>query len=177
MDHVSPPPAGTAVRLPHYTPADQAEILGGGPDPFGVADTGLTFLPKEIHFGIRLNGRLAAHTGLLELPLSIGSLTTQAIGIGGVAVAPDVRGQGLARRVLTAALDHARTLGPAHGLLFCRPPLVPFYEHLGWHALTVDVSVEQPGGPALMPLRTMWTPLRAGAGWPGGAVRLLSFPM
>ncbi|MFD8916135.1 GNAT family N-acetyltransferase [Streptomyces sp. NPDC059575] len=177
MDHASSSPAGPAVRLPHYTPADQAEILGDGPDPFGVADTGLTFLPKETHFGIRLNGRLVAHTGLLKLPLSLGPLTTEVIGIGGVAVAPDLRGQGLARRVLTTALTHARTLGPHHGLLFCRPPLVPLYERLGWHALTVDVTVEQPEGAALMPLRTMWTPLRDGAEWPDGAVRLLSYPM
>ncbi len=165
------------VRLPHYTPADQAEILGDGPDPFGVADTGLTFRPKEIHFGIKPHDRLIAHAGLLELPLSIGPLTTKAMGIGGVAVAPDVRGQGLARRVLTTALTHARTLGPDHALLFCRPPLVPFYAHLGWHPLTVNVTVEQPGGAVLMPLPTMWTPLRAGAEWPEGEVRLLSYPM
>ncbi|MET8811275.1 GNAT family N-acetyltransferase [Streptomyces sp. NPDC004549] len=177
MDHAPPPPTTPAVRLPHYTPADQAEILGDGPDPFGVADTGLTFLPKEIHFGIKPHDRLIAHTGLLELPLSIGPLTTEVIGVGGVAVAPDVRGQGLARRVLTTALTHARTLGPHHALLFCRPPFTPFYEHLGWHTLTVNVHVEQPQGAVLMPLRTMWTPLREGAEWADGEVRLLSYPM
>ncbi|MEU4148696.1 hypothetical protein [Streptomyces sp. NPDC026659] len=93
MDHAPSSAAGSAVRLPHYTPADQSEILGDDPDPF------------------------------------------------------------------------------------CRPPLVPLYERLGWHALTADVTVEQPEGAALMPLRTMWTPLRDGAEWPDGAVRLLSYPM
>ncbi|KUJ68496.1 acetyltransferase [Streptomyces albus subsp. albus] len=175
-DHL--PTAGPSTeRLTRYTKAEQDEILGTGADPFGVADTGLTWLPKEDHFGVRLEGRLVAHAGLLRLPLSIGGAGTEAVGVGGVAVAPDVRGQGLARLVVTAALDHARTMGPEYGLLFCRAPLVPLYQRLGWRELTQDVQVEQPEGPVVMPLRTMWTALRDGVGRPTGEVRLLSFPM
>ncbi|MGW1989232.1 GNAT family N-acetyltransferase [Embleya sp. NPDC001921] len=166
-----------AERLTRYTKAEQNEILGDGADPFGVADTGLTWLPKEDHFGIRYGGRLVAHAGSLRLPVSIGEVDTEVVGIGGVAVAPDVRGRGLARTVLAAALDHARTMGPRHGILFCRPPLVPLYRKLGWHRLDRDVHVRQPDGLVLMPLRTMWTPLRDAATWPDGAVRLRSFPM
>ncbi|MFJ3924499.1 GNAT family N-acetyltransferase [Streptomyces sp. NPDC090022] len=170
------PPA--AERLEHYTDADRAEILGPGEDPFGVAHTGLTWLPKDVHFGVRARGgRLVAHTGLLRAPLSVGGVASEVVGVGGVAVAPDVRGRGLARLAMEAALAHARTLGPRHGLLFCRPPLVPLYERLGWHGLAGEVRVEQPGGPVVMPLRTMWTPLRDGSRWPPGAVRLLSLPM
>ncbi|MFD9903831.1 GNAT family N-acetyltransferase [Streptomyces sp. NPDC059063] len=174
-DHVSAPL--TAVRLAEYTPDDQKAILGDGPDPFGVADTGLTWLPKEEHFGVRAEARLVAHTGLLRVPIAIGEIRTEVVGVGGVAVAPDVRGRGLARTVMTAALDHARTMGPRHALLFCRPPLVALYERLGWRALDQDVHVEQADGPVVMPLRTMWTPLHEGARWPAGAVRLLSFPL
>ncbi|MYT22856.1 GNAT family N-acetyltransferase, partial [Streptomyces sp. SID7760] len=101
----------------------------------------------------------------------------EVVGVGGVAVAADVRGRGLARLVMTAALDHARTMGPRHGLLFCRPPLVALYRRLGWRVLDQDVSVEQAEGPVIMPLRTMWTPLHEHADWPPGAVRLLSYPM
>ncbi|MGQ4382704.1 GNAT family N-acetyltransferase [Streptomyces sp. SAS_270] len=178
-DHLSPssPSSPTAVHLAGYTKTDQSEILGDGADPFGVADAGLTWLPKEDHFGIRLDGRLVAHAGLLRLPLSIGGAETEVVGVGGVAVAPDLRGKGLARLVVTAALDHARTMGPRHALLFCRPPLVPLYRRLGWHPLEGDIQVEQPGGLTVMPLRTMWTPLHADADWPAGAVRLLSLPM
>ncbi|WP_329563172.1 GNAT family N-acetyltransferase [Kitasatospora sp. NBC_01266] len=173
--HSFAPP--TVVRLTEYTKADQTEILGDSPDPFGVADVGLTWLPKEHHFGIRQHGRLVAHTGLLQLPISIDGFATEVVGVGGVAVAPDLRGQGLARLVVSAALDHARTMGPPYGLLFCRPPLVPLYQRLGWHPLEQDIHVQQPAGPVLMPLRTMWTPLRDGANSPAGAVRLLSLPM
>ncbi|MET7289312.1 GNAT family N-acetyltransferase [Streptomyces sp. NPDC005573] len=167
----------SVVRLTGYTRSEQAEILGDSDDPFGVADAGLTWLPKEIHFGIRRAGRLVAHAGLLRLPLSVAGAGTEVVGVGGVAVAPDLRGHGLARAVVSAAVDHARTLGPPYGLLFCRPPLVALYRRLGWLPLDRDVRVEQPGGPVIMPLRTMWTPLRDDAAWPPGEVRLLSRPM
>ncbi|MEV6399453.1 GNAT family N-acetyltransferase [Streptomyces sp. NPDC051907] len=168
----------TATRLTRYAKADQDEILGDGDDPFGVAATGLTWLPKEEHFGVRRGGRLVAHAGLLRLPVVIGEANTQVVGVGGVAVAPDLQGRGLARLVVAAALEHARTMGPQHALLFCRPPLVPLYERLGWRPLDGDVLVEQPDARVVtMPMRTMVTPLRDTARWPPGPVRLLSLPM
>ncbi|MFI6442859.1 GNAT family N-acetyltransferase [Streptomyces sp. NPDC050759] len=170
--------APPVVRLPRYTKADLEEILGNGDDPFGVDSAGLTWLPKEEHFGIRHEDRLVAHAGLLRLPVAIGDAETEVMGVGGVAVAPGMRGRGLARLVVTAALEHARTTGPQHALLFCRPPLVPLYRRLGWHPLDTDVRVEQPGDRLVtMPLRTMVTPLRDGAHWPSGPVRLFSLPM
>lgn len=175
----SPAPALAPVRLAQYDRADQIRILGDVPDPFGVADTGLKWLPKQEHFGlVQPDGRLVAHAGLLRLPLSIGRLDTEVVGVGGVAVAPDVRGQGLAGRVVGAALEHARTMGPERAVLFCRPPLVPLYEKLGWRSFGREVHVEQPEGPVLMPLHTMWHLLHGeDTAWPEGAVRLRSYPM
>lgn len=170
--------APTVVRLPQYTKADQEEILGDGDDPFGVASAGLTWLPKDEHFGVRHDDRLVAHAGLLRLPVAAGDAEIEVVGVGGVAVAPSMQGRGLARLVVTAALEYARTMGPRHALLFCRPPLVPLYQRLGWHQLDGDVLVEQPEGRLVaMPLRTMVTPLRDGARWPSGPVRLFSLPM
>ncbi|MFD9324136.1 GNAT family N-acetyltransferase [Streptomyces sp. NPDC060053] len=170
--------APAAVRLLQYTRAEQDEILGGGDDPFGVAATGLRWLSKEDHFGVRQGDRLVAHAGLLRLSVSVDDIETQVVGVGGVAVAPDVRGQGLARLVIAAALEHARTMGPRHAILFCRPPLVPLYQRLGWHPLDEDVRVEQPENRLVtMPLRTMVTPLHDHAHWPSGPVRLFSLPM
>ncbi|WP_269856994.1 GNAT family N-acetyltransferase [Streptomyces sp. RPT161] len=170
--------APAVVRLSQYTKTDQEEILGHGDDPFGVSAAGLTWLPKEEHFGIRHGDRLVAHAGLLRLPVAIGDVETEVVGVGGVAVAPDMQGQGLARRVVTAALDHARTMGPQHALLFCRPPFVPLYQRLGWHPLDKEVLVEQPENRLVtMPLRTMVTPLRDNARWPSKPVRLFSLPM
>ncbi|MFD5633839.1 GNAT family N-acetyltransferase [Streptomyces sp. NPDC127077] len=172
------PVAPTVVRLPQYTKADQDEILGDSDDPFGVASTGLKWLPKEVHFGIRHDRRLVAHVGLLRLPVVIGDARTEVVGVGGVAVASTVRGRGLARLTIAAALEHAAAMGPRHALLFCRPPLVPLYQRLGWHPLDTQVLVEQPEADVVaMPLRTMVTPLREAADWPPGTVRLLSLPM
>ncbi|MCK7621760.1 GNAT family N-acetyltransferase [Streptomyces sp. RS10V-4] len=169
-----PPPA---VRLDAFTPSHLAGILGDGPDPFGVSATGLTWLPKEEHFGIRLDGRLVAHAGLRRVPVALGGAETEVIGVGGVAVAPDLRGRGLARRAVEAALAHARTMGPRHALLFCRPPLVARYARLGWREVPGDVWVEQPTGSVRMPLHSLWTPLQEGAAWPPGTARLRSLPM
>lgn len=48
------------------------------------------------------------------------------------------------------------------------------YGRLGWHEVAGEVEVEQPDGPAVMPLRTMWFELREDARWPDGPVRLHS---
>ncbi|MFI8461300.1 GNAT family N-acetyltransferase [Kitasatospora sp. NPDC085464] len=172
-------PRVAVERLEQYSRAEQEQILGPGADPYGVAYTGLTYLPKEIHFGVRAaDGRLVAHTGLRPLPLTAGGTDLTVMGVGGVCVAPDRRGGGLAHAVVGAALDHARTLGHRRALLFCRPPLVTLYRGLGFREVTQEVTVEQPEGRlAVMPLRTMWAPLAAGADWPEGPVRLRSLPM
>ncbi|WP_309147831.1 GNAT family N-acetyltransferase [Streptomyces sp. NTH33] len=142
-----------------------------------MAAAGLTWLDKEVHFGVRQQGRLVAHAGWVQVPLSAGAVRLRVAGLGGVAVAPALRGRGLARLVVTAAMKHARGLGMEHGLLFCRPDLVPLYERLGRRVLHDDVLVEQPDGPVRMPLRTMWAPLAEGAEWLAGQARLLSLPM
>ncbi|MFF2081361.1 GNAT family N-acetyltransferase [Kitasatospora sp. NPDC058162] len=169
----------TTERLESYSRADQDQILGPGEDPYGVAYTGLTFQSKDVHFGIRAaDGRLVAHTGLLPLPLTVGGTDLEAMGVGGVCVAAERRGEGLAQAVVGAALDHGRALGFRYALLFCRPPLAAFYRGLGFREVAEEVTVEQPEGRlAVMPLRTMWRPLAQGAGWPEGPVRLRSLPM
>lgn len=69
-------------------------------------------------------------------------------------------------------------MGPQHALLFCRPPLVPLYQRLGWHLVDKEVLVEQPENRLVtMPLRTMVTPLSDTAQWPSEPVRLFSLPM
>ncbi|WP_328941142.1 GNAT family N-acetyltransferase [Streptomyces sp. NBC_00250] len=166
--------APAVVRLETY---EQSEIFGDTVDPFGVAEWGLVWRLKEHHFGIREDDRLVAHAGLLVLPLSAGGSRMDVAGLGGVAVAPDRRGRGLSAQVVSGALEHARTLGPEFALLFCRPDVAGLYARLGWREVAGEVEVEQPDGPAVMPLRTMWFPLREGSRWPEGPVRLHSAPM
>ncbi|MET8169369.1 GNAT family N-acetyltransferase [Streptomyces sp. NPDC005329] len=110
----APAPA-PVIRLGHYTQADLDEISGEGPDPFEVAEFGLTWRPKDHHFGIRAGNRLVAHAGLTTVPVSAGGHHLRVAGLGGVIVAPHLRGHGLARSVVTAAMEHAR--GQGHRLL------------------------------------------------------------
>lgn len=57
--------------------------------------------------------------------------------IQGVSVAENCRHAGLAVRMLDAALAEARRRGYLYAVLFCKEPLVPFYEKQGWR-LTDD---------------------------------------
>ncbi|MFE9426877.1 GNAT family N-acetyltransferase [Kitasatospora sp. NPDC006697] len=164
------------LDLAAYGPAEKRQVVGENEDPAGVAVTGLTWRLKERHVGIRDGERLVAHAGWVEVPVRVGAGELRAAGIGAVAVAPELRRRGLAGAVVTAAMERAGAEGLEFGLLFCWPRLVPLYGGLGWRPVAGEVLVEQPGGPAVMPMRTMWAPLADGAQWPEGAVRLLSLP-
>lgn len=109
--------------------------------------------------------------------MSVGERRMDVVGLGGVGVVPDQRGEGLARQLVNGTMEHARGLGPEFAILFCHPDVSGLYAGLGWRELDGDVEVEQPDGPAAMPLRTMWFPLREGVRWPKGPVQLHSRPM
>ena len=103
--------------------------------------------------------------------------TFDVVGFGGVIVTRTRRGQGLARRVMEAAIARAAELGPERGLLFCRPDRAGLYAGLGFVKLDVPVEVGQLDGKrAAMPLDTMWRPLQPGATWPAGPVGLPGLP-
>lgn len=53
-------------------------------------------------------------------------------GVQGVSVAPEFRKTGLSTRLLDVALAESTALGYPFAVLFCREPLVPFYERNGW---------------------------------------------
>jgi predicted N-acetyltransferase YhbS len=168
-------PHVTALR--QYMAADLHDIVGDDSDPSNVASLDLTWRPKEQHFGVRDGNRLVAHAGWVAVPVSVGDTTFQAAGLGGVVVAQKLRGRGLARLVVNAAMAQAQELGLRFGLLFCRRERMPVYHRLGWAPLACEVRVEQPDGTITMPLPAMWKPLRDAVRWPSGPVRLLSLPM
>jgi D-alanyl-D-alanine dipeptidase len=165
------------VRLARYTKADLDEITGGADDPFEVAAFGVSARDKDVHFGARSQGRLVAHAGLVEAPVEVAERRLRVAGLGGVIVAPGMRGHGLARAVVNAAVEHARGTDAEFGLLFCLPDRVPLYRRLGWRVLEGGMRVEQPGGVIDHPLHSMWIPLADDAVWPAGAARLHSLPM
>ncbi|GAA3183319.1 MULTISPECIES: GNAT family N-acetyltransferase [Streptomyces] len=170
-------PGFRTTALEQYTPADLRGISGDDPDPFEVAHLGLTWRPKEHHFGVVQGERMVAHAGWVDLPVRVDGTRMQVAGLGGVIVAPGLRGHGLARRVVSAAAAHAAEQGFGLALLFCREDRVPVYTKMGWTRLTAEVEAEQPGGTRTMPLPAMWLSLGGDASWPHGRVSLLSLPM
>ncbi|MFI0263950.1 GNAT family N-acetyltransferase [Streptomyces sp. NPDC017056] len=101
------------------------DIAGDDRDPFEVSAPGLTWRPKEQHFGIRAKNRLVAHAGWVAVPVYVGGTTLRVAGLGGVIVAPELQGRGLARLVVSAAMAQASVQGLELGLLFCRPDRMP----------------------------------------------------
>ncbi|GIG69590.1 GNAT family N-acetyltransferase [Phytomonospora endophytica] len=172
-----PDPAITVERIPELGPERFAEITGGLDDPFETDGLGLQWAEKPVHYVARAEGRLVAHAGLVDVPLTVGGEDHVAGGLGTVIVAAGMRGRGLARLVVGAAMDHARVEGKDFGILFCLESRVGLYARLGWTLVDGEVTARQSDGDVVMPIRTMWIGLRDGASWPAGPVRLRSLPM
>ena len=141
-------------------------------DPFGVGDDTTEWRRKE-HFTVLYDGdRPIAATGLLVVETDHG----ETVGVGGVIVNRDHRKQGHLRPVFEAALERAKTLGPDTAMLFCADWNVELYAHLGFREIAAPVTVDQPDGPKVMTDTAMWRPLREGATWPDGPVRVRGLP-
>ena len=63
------------------------------------------------HLAVRLDKRIAAIVGVYPLTLQLGPARLRVAGIGGVAVDPDYRRQGLMRLLMHAAVDEIRASG------------------------------------------------------------------
>jgi predicted N-acetyltransferase YhbS len=157
--------------------AHRADLEGDELDPFDVAGVTLQFRAKERHVALEDDrGRLVASTGMVITEVEVAGQRFPVVGIGGVIVNASHRGRGLARQVVEAALARAAELGPSFAMLFCLPDRAGLYRRLAFTEIVDEVRVRQPIGEAVMPMRTMWRALRAGARWPPGPVLLLGLP-
>ncbi len=165
------------VELGLLTDADRAELEGDEVDPFDGAGTTVQFRPKDRHVALRDDeGRLIASAGLTLAEVEVSGARLPVVGIGGVIVNAAHRGRGLARTVVTAALERAAATGRDFAVLFCHPDRMGLYERLGFQVVDEPVIVRQPDGYAPMTMRTMWRPLRTGARWPAGRPILHALP-
>lgn len=77
--------------------------------------------------------RVVGHVAVVERAITTCWNWRYAVaGVQGVSVAPDFRKTGLSTRLLDVALAESTALGYPFAVLFCREPLVPFYERNGW---------------------------------------------
>ena len=165
------------IEFGRLTDEYRRALEGDEVDPFDAAGIGLRFRSKERHVGLRDGtGQLVASTGMVLTEVDIEGSRFPVVGFGGVIVSAAHRGQGLARSVVQAALAKARQLGPRFAILFCHEDRAGLYRRLGFVGVPDRVLVQQPGGPAPMPQRTMWIALDGAATWPRGEVMVHSLP-
>jgi|SRR5947209_563154 len=154
----------------------RAQLEGDEADPWEAGRLGIELLwrQKERFIGLRdTGGRLVAAAGLLLVEIQAGdSAAIPVVGLGGVIVARASRRRGLGSRVISAALELAQTLGPDLAMLFCHRDRAPIYAGYGFTEVTGPVTVEQPTGPVVMPMVTMWRGLRGRTDLPEGPVSL-----
>jgi predicted N-acetyltransferase YhbS len=154
--------------------SDWEELYAGEAAPFGADDETIRWR-KKTHHTVRYDGeRPIGHVGLLIAPIRVGDETFDVLGVGGVIVTRSHRGQGVLRPLLEAALG--RDLGPDRALLWCSAENAEIYARFGFEHVSAPVTVEQPDGPYVMPMPTMWKPLRPGVEWPDGSVTVPDLP-
>jgi GNAT superfamily N-acetyltransferase len=164
-------------RVDAFTDGEWDELVDGEDDPFGVGDDPTEWRTKTHHTRLRDGGgRLIASVGLVVAEVTAGGEAFSVVGVGGVIVTWEHRGHGHLRPVLEDALEWAATLGPERAMLWCSQANVSLYSRFGFEAIAAPVKVEQPGGAVQLLMGAMWRPLREGAAWPEGDVRVLGLP-
>jgi predicted N-acetyltransferase YhbS len=95
-------------KCPTYTAQQRDQIADGDQDPSGVHRFGLVWRDKTGHVVAREGDQLLAHAGWVEVDLNAGSRTIPAVGLGSVLVHPRVRGRGVGKMIVSAAMASMR---------------------------------------------------------------------
>src|SRR5271170_7952746 len=116
-----------------FTAADKLLLAGRERDSSRTNSDGLEWRATEHHVLVMKNGRGVSHVGLLKQAVRVGESMISVAGIGGVVTHPKYRDSGFARLAMEEALPQAvGELDVQFGLLFCREPMLPWYERQGW---------------------------------------------
>ena len=162
------------VELGAMTARGRADLAAGEAHPFGVND--LHWRESDRYLALRADGRLVAAAGLVIAAVEAAGDRFDVVGVGGVIVARPHRGKGFMRRVMDAAIERAEKLGPDFAMLFCSVANSRRYARFGFREIGATVTAVQPGHTVEMGEVSMWRPLRAGAAWPAGPVRVRGLP-
>ncbi|HMG74610.1 MAG TPA: GNAT family N-acetyltransferase [Pyrinomonadaceae bacterium] len=156
--------------------AEQQKLFGWGEDIFGVQPLILHWRHKDVRFVLYENGAPVSHAGILKHSINVNGEPVSVAGLGGVVTVPEAQRKGLARQLVQHAMRFAESEWEVDaGLLFCRPPMVTYYEALGWQLVESQVIIEQPSGKIASPLHVMVLPFGKMT-WPAGSIELQSLP-
>ncbi len=79
------------------------------------------------------DGEIAGHVAVVERMITTDwNARSPVASVQGVSVAEPFRKTGLSVKLLDVTLDESRRRGYKHAILYCREPLVHFYERNGW---------------------------------------------
>lgn len=170
------PLVATTIRQANaLTGAEKHQLFEWGDDIFGAACFHLRWRPKDVHFILDVDGVPASHVGIVRHEVGVKGQPVLVAGVGGVVTVPTWQKHGYASQLMTRAVDLFAEWKVDAGLLFCMPHRVRFYESQGWSLVTDPVMIEQTDGEIISPLHVMIIPVD-GYRWPGGEVKLKSFP-
>ena len=124
---------------------------------------------------VQVDGEAVSHVGVLQHEVSVANRGVKVGGVGAVVTPAAWQKRGYASELMRHTAKYFEAVPVEAGLLFCLRRRVPFYESLGWQLVSHSVLVQQPSGEIVSPLEVMVLPL-GGRAWPGGEVRLNSFP-
>ena len=114
------------IELTDFGPDEYGQIVDGETDPYGTDHLDIDWREKTGHVALVEEGRIIGHAGWVPAELSTaGGEHLRIVGLGGVMVHRQHRGQGLGHRLVTAAMDRMGRLGDPLGVLFCRTQRVP----------------------------------------------------
>jgi nodulation protein A len=93
-------------------------------------------VPAYRLFGRNAEGELVAHLGCGPREARAAGQPVRILGIGAVAVHPNVQGRGWGKQMFAMLRRHAVEAGLADfGFLECREAVAPFYQRAGFHRL------------------------------------------
>lgn len=84
---------------------------------------------NDLHFLFFKSGILAGYMNLFPIEIVINQKETHAFGVGNVCVTN--KGEGLGLELMKQANNFIADSGKS-GILFCKPPLIKFYNKSGW---------------------------------------------
>jgi hypothetical protein len=152
------------------------DLAAGEEDPSRTHGYKLSWRPTETHVFVSAEGRKMCHVGLVRQTVQISGLSLDVAGVGGVLARSGERRHGYGRAAMEAAeVFVTREWKVGFMLLFCREPLRPWYDSLGWRKVLGATWADQPNGSIVLPLESMWKSLN-GIRWPDGDVHLDSQP-
>ena len=122
-----------------------------------------------------VDGETVSHVGILRHEVRVAGEPVMVGGVGGVVTLPAWQKLGFARELMQHTVSFFENWNVEAGLLFCLRRRVAFYESQGWRLVHHPVMVEQPAGEIVSPLEVMVFPI-GGHPWPGGKVKLNSYP-